>query len=499
MRIYNTLTQQKEPFTTREPGKAGIYVCGPTTYDYSHIGHARCYVVYDVLVRHLRSSGLNVQFVRNVTDVDDKILNRSKERGESPLELSKRFFEAYVEDMRRLGNLDPDVQPKVSEHIPEIIALIERLIERGAAYASSGDVYFHVPAFPDYGKLSHRKLDDMLAGASGRVDGAESDVKKHPFDFALWKGTTDSDGTSWDSPWGRGRPGWHIECSAMSTKYLGETFDLHGGGLDLVFPHHENEIAQSEAASGLPYVRTWMHNGFVQVNKEKMSKSLNNFFGIREVFSHVEPEAVRYALLTMHYRAPFNLEWNNDDAGTLQGFPQFEEAERRLEYIYSTRQRLEALPDARIIDADEPVPSELGSYAERVTGALDDDLNTPIALAHTAELLSATNNLCDRAMAKKGKVPSTWVAAAKTGLAHLAAVLGLGSDDPEAFITRVRDRRAQALGIDPNFVTERIAARTLARQEKDYALSDSIRDELAKQGVELLDGVGGTNWRLSAN
>src|SRR5690606_33680689 len=216
--------------------------------------------------------------------------------------------------MRRLGNIAPDVEPKVSEHVDDVIALIARLIERGAAYEADGDVYFHVPAFREYGKLSHRQLDDMLAGASGRLDDAEATKKKHPFDFALWKGTN-SEVASWPSPWGRGRPGWHIECSAMSSKYLGETFDLHGGGLDLVFPHHENEIAQSEAASGKPYVKTRMHNGFVQVNKEKMSKSLGNFFGIREVFRHVEPEAVRYALLTMHYRAPFNLEWHNDAAG----------------------------------------------------------------------------------------------------------------------------------------------------------------------------------------
>ncbi len=498
MRIYNTLTQEKEPFTTQEPGRAGVYVCGPTTYDYSHIGHARCYVVYDVLVRHLRSLGTKVTFVRNVTDVDDKILNRAKERGESPLELSERFRQAYVTDMHRLGNLDPDVEPKVSEHIPEIISLIERLIEKGAAYAAGGDVYFHVPAFRDYGKLSHRNLDDMLAGASGRVDDADKGRKKHPFDFALWKGTTDET-ASWLSPWGRGRPGWHIECSAMSSKYLGETFDLHGGGLDLVFPHHENEIAQSEAASGQQYVKTWMHNGFVQVNKEKMSKSLGNFFGIREVFKHAEPEALRYALLTMHYRAPFNLEWDNDADGQVQGFPQFEEAERRLEYVYTTRKRLATLPENRIVDLAEDVPTELANYSTGVREALDDDLNTPTALAHTSELLSATNNLCDRAMAKKGKVPATWVAAATTGFETLANVLGLGADDPDEFILRVRDRRAQSLGLDVEHIQRRIDDRTQARKDKDYAQSDAIRDELAALGVEILDRADETSWRLQSN
>jgi cysteinyl-tRNA synthetase len=498
MRIYNTLSQQKEPFSTREQGKAGIYVCGPTTYDYSHIGHARCYVVYDVLVRFLRSTGIDVTFVRNVTDVDDKILNRAKERNESPLELSERFRQAYVEDMRRLGNIDPDVEPKVSEHIDDIVQLIQRLIDRDAAYAAGGDVYFHVPAFKEYGKLSHRNLDDMQAGASGRVDDAEHSLKKHPFDFALWKRAEGED-TAWDSPWGKGRPGWHIECSAMSTKYLGETFDLHGGGLDLVFPHHENEIAQSEAASGHQYVRTWMHNGFVQVNKEKMSKSLGNFFGVREVFKHVEPEAMRYALLTMHYRAPFNLEWANDESGQVQGFPQFEEAERRLEYIYTTRARLVSLPEARVVALDEPVPGEIGTYAQKVTTALDDDLNTPIALAHTAELLSAVNNLCDRAMAKKGKAPASWVAAASGAFACLSSVLGLGADEPALFLGRVRDRRARALGIDLTRVQQRIDDRDQARKDKDYALGDAIRDELAKLGVEVLDAPEGTTWKLQTN
>ncbi len=498
MQIYNTLTQKKEPFVPRDSGKAGVYVCGPTVYDYSHIGHARCYVIYDVLVRHLRNSGLDVTFVRNVTDVDDKIIKRAAENSEPALELAERFRKAYVEDMHRLGNLDPDVEPKVSDHMGDIIALIGRLIEKGAAYESGGDVYFHVPNFAEYGKLSHRKLDDMQAGASGRTEDNEKGRKRHPFDFALWK-KAEANQTNWPSPWGPGRPGWHIECSAMSTKYLGESFDLHGGGLDLVFPHHENEIAQSEAASGKPYVRTWMHNGFVVVNKEKMSKSLGNFFGVREVFRHVEPEAMRYALLTMHYRAPFNLEWANDDSGQVQGFPQFDEAERRLGYVYTTLERLAALPEQRMAELNEPIPAPIEQYVARLREALDDDLNTSVALAHTSELLSAINHLCDRAMAKKGKAPKSWVDAARAALAEMTKLLGLGHDDPAAFIRRVRDRRAQSLGIDIDAVEKRINDRTQARKDKDYALSDTIRDELAAKGVELLDGPEGTTWRLVTN
>lgn len=498
MHLYNTLTQHDEPFQTRDPGKASIYVCGPTTYDYAHIGHARSCITYDVLVRHLRRSGLEVTFVRNVTDVDDKILKRAQERGQSPLELSEYFRQAYVDDMHRLGNLDPDFEPKVSDHIAEIIALIERLIERGAAYASHGDVYFHVPSYPEYGKLSHRQLADLQTGASGRVEDAEQGRKRHPADFALWKGSEEGE-ILWDSPWGRGRPGWHIECSAMSSKYLGEDFDLHGGGLDLVFPHHENEIAQSEAATGKCYARTWMHNGFVQVNKEKMSKSLGNFFGVREVFQHVEPEALRYALLTVHYRAPFNLEWNTDDAGRLLGFPQFEEAERRLEYVYTTRQRLDSIPADRIKPTEEPVASELTEYEQRVRKVLDDDLNTPAALALTSELLSTSNQLCDRALAKKGTIVEGNLLAARAAFEALTQILGLGGDDPDAFLQRVRDRRALALGLDLAQVQRRIDDRTAARHNKDWTMADAIRDELARQGVELLDGAHGTGWRLQVN
>ncbi|HEX2675872.1 MAG TPA: cysteine--tRNA ligase, partial [Polyangiales bacterium] len=324
LRLHNTLSGQVEVFEPREPGKAGVYVCGPTVYDYAHIGHMRVNVVYDVLVRHLRASGLAVKYVRNVTDIDDKIIKRAAELGEEPGALARRFTDAYAEDTAKLFCALPDVEPKVTEHLDEIRTLVTRLIEKRSAYVVEGDVYFDVQSFPGYGKLSHRKIDDLELGASGRV-GDEEKRKKHPADFALWKSAKPGE-PSWPSPWGPGRPGWHIECSAMCTKHLGESFDLHGGGLDLVFPHHENEIAQSEAASGQPLSRMWVHNGFIEVNKEKMSKSLGNFFTARECFRVVEPEALRYFMLTTHYRAPLSLDWTLDDKGQVTGFPQIEEA-----------------------------------------------------------------------------------------------------------------------------------------------------------------------------
>ena len=295
IRLYDTLSSEKKPFETQEEGKAKIYVCGPTVYDFAHLGHARCYIVYDVLIRHLRASGLDVKYVRNITDIDDKILKRAAENDEEPAALAERFTEAFQNDMTTLGCLVPDVEPKVSEHLEQIFAMVQTLIDKGHAYVSDGDVYFAVETFDGYGKLSHRDLSKSEAGASGRVDDEQAKRKKHPADFALWKSAAEG-ARGWDSPWGHGRPGWHIECSAMSTTHLGETLDLHGGGLDLVFPHHENEIAQSEAATGKPFSRHWVHNGFVEVDKEKMSKSLGNFFTARQLFDRVEPEAIRILL-----------------------------------------------------------------------------------------------------------------------------------------------------------------------------------------------------------
>jgi cysteinyl-tRNA synthetase len=492
--LYNTLTSKKEVFTPQDPSNARIYVCGPTVYDHAHLGHARCYVVYDVLVRHLRASGQKLTYARNITDIDDKILARSRETGESPGELTKRFTQSFHDDMAALGCVPPDVEPRVSDHLAEIVSLIERLIEDGAAYAKDGDAYFRVRSFPEYGKLSHRTLTSLLEGASGRLEESEQRKKEDPADFALWKGAPENE-WGWKSPWGHGRPGWHIECSAMSMKHLGETLDLHGGGLDLVFPHHENEIAQSEAATHKLYARHWMHNGFVEVDKTKMSKSLGNFFTAREVFTRHEPEAIRFAMLTVHYRSPLNLDWTLDDAGHVSGFPIFEEAEKRIEYLYMTRERLASIDPARIA-AEGEVPAPIASFPADLKAALDDDLNTAVAIAVTSEMLKQVNELVEGTKRKKGTAPQAAIVAATRALDALALELGIGGQDPAAFLLRIRDRRAKVRGISSEDVERKIRERREARDSKDFARADALRNELVALEVELMDGPTGTTWRI---
>lgn len=445
LQIHNTLTAKKELFEPNETGRARIYVCGPTVYDYAHIGHVRCYVVFDVLVRHLRESGLQVTYARNITDIDDKIINRAAQTGEPPLQLARRFADEFHADMAEVGVLPADIEPRVSDHLPEIFALIGRLLEKGAAYQADGDVYFSVRDFPGYGKLSRRSLSELAFGASGRVSDAEAQRKRDPADFALWKSAKPGE-LSWPSPWGDGRPGWHIECSAMSMRYLGESFDLHGGGLDLIFPHHENEIAQSEAATGKILARYWMHNGFIEVAKEKMSKSLGNFFTARQCFKLVEPEALRYFVLTVHYRSPLNLDWTVDASGQVTGFPQVEEAERRVEYIYETRRRLQNISSENIDPTSAP-PLALAEFGARLREALDDDLNMPTALAVTADFLKQVNELAEPTGKKRARIGKAALEAAQSGFGQLERVLGLGGQNPAAFLTRVRGRRAKRRGL----------------------------------------------------
>ncbi|MBN8612278.1 MAG: cysteine--tRNA ligase [Deltaproteobacteria bacterium] len=492
--LYDTMTAKKQPFAPAEPGKARIYVCGPTVYDYAHVGHARCYVIYDVLARHLRARGVELKYVRNITDVDDKIVHRAKERGETPTELAARFTTHFHEDMRALGNVDPDVEPTVSGHIPEIVAFVEGLIEKGHAYAVDGDVYFHVPSFEGYGKLSHRPVEALVEGASGRLSDEETKRKKHPADFALWKGQ-DADAWGWASPWGHGRPGWHIECSAMCNKHCGATLDLHGGGLDLVFPHHENEVAQSEAGNRAPLSRHWMHNGFVEVDKEKMSKSLGNFFTARELFTRYAPESMRYAMMTVHYRSPLNFDVTLDDAGHVMGFPLFDESEKRLEYLYETRERLASIDPSRIV-AEGVVPDGIATFGASLGTALDDDLNMPQALAALSELLKAVNELVEGTRRKKGTAPAPALEAATAAFDLLGRELGLGLANAPMFLRALRDKRTKARGITDADVESRIAARKAARDGKDFGKADQLRDELVAMGVELMDGPTGTTWRI---
>jgi len=457
LQIYNSLTKKKEAFTPIEPGKVRMYVCGMTVYDYCHIGHARVLVVFDMVVRYLRARGYEVTYVRNVTDIDDKIIQRANENGESIDALTGRFIAAMHEDADALGVQRPDQEPRATRHIGDIVAMTAALIERGFAYAAAnGDVYYRVRRFPHYGQLSGKSLDDLQVGARVEADEAKDD----PLDFVLWKAAKPGE-PAWDSPWGRGRPGWHIECSAMSTCCLGNHFDIHGGGLDLQFPHHENEIAQSEGATGETFVNLWMHNGFVRVNEEKMSKSLGNFFTIREVLKHYDPEVVRYFILASHYRSPLNY---SDDS--------LEQGKAALTRLYTA---LKDLPE---------VAAPTGSDAERrFQAAMDDDFNSPVAVSVLFDLAHDINKLRGGNEAQ----------AASQGalLRKLSGILGILQRRPEDFFKS----GAPADGLSNEAIDSLIQQRLAARAAKNWAESDRIRDELKARGVLLEDAKGGTTWR----
>lgn len=477
LKVYNTRTRNKEPFKPIEDGKVGLYVCGVTVYDRCHIGHARAYVAFDVIQRFLRNRGYDVTYVRNFTDVDDKIIKRANERGESVEELTDRYIAAFHEDMAALGVAVADVEPRVTGHIDEIIAMVQRIVERGHGYVVDGDVYYDIQTYPGYLGLSGRKLDDMQAGASERM-GAEKKTR-HPMDFALWKAAKPGE-PSWDSPWGPGRPGWHIECSTMSAKYLGDVFDIHGGGADLIFPHHENERAQSWAATGQEFVNYWMHNGFVNVDSEKMSKSLGNFFTIRDVIDRFHPESLRYFLLTVHYRSPINF---NDLA--------ISEAENRVEYLYEGIQTAQSWLEKR---PSGPNSAEVASLMERFVQVMDDDFNGAAALGILAEEARALND----ALAEKGKAPekSERIATFLSAILEQGRVLGLCERDPAETLCGIQARKVARRGLDVSVVDDLINQRTLARQNKDFARSDAIRDELAVLGVSVMDTPEGTKWKV---
>ena len=451
--LYNTLTREKEVFAPLDPKNVRLYVCGPTVYDFAHIGNARPVVVFDTLFRLLRHTygAAHVTYVRNITDIDDKIMEAAKESGETIAQVTTRTAKAYHDDMGALGALAPTKEPRATEFVPQMVALMEVLVAKGFAYAAEGHVLFNVPAMPDYGRLSRRSLDDMIAGA--RVEVAP--YKKHPADFVLWKPST-PDQPGWDSPWGRGRPGWHIECSAMSGTLLGQVFDIHGGGIDLIFPHHENEIAQSRCAHGTPLMaRVWMHNGFVQVNGQKMSKSLGNYFTVHELLEEGHRgEAIRLALLSSHYRQPTDI--------TLDGI---KEAKAQLDRFYG------ALQKHADVAAEPEAPMHL-------LAALADDLNTPLAIAEMHELLSRLNKAGDGAEIRK----------AKSALLAGGQLLGLLQSEPTAWL-RAAD------GVDAAAIEAQIEARKAARKARNFAEADRIRDTLAAQGIILEDGPQGTSWK----
>jgi len=453
--LYNTLSRSKEPFTPLHKGRVGMYVCGPTVYDFAHIGNARPVVVFDVLFRLLKMLYSEVTYVRNITDVDDKIIKAAVENGEPIEVLTERTTKAFHDDMAALGALAPDQEPRATEHIKQMIAMIEALVKNGHAYEAKGQVLFHVPSMADYGQLSRCNREETIAGA--RVEVAS--YKKDPADFLLWKPSTD-DQPGWDSPWGRGRPGWHIECSAMSTEILSETFDIHGGGLDLVFPHHENEIAQSRCAQpDGGFAQVWLHNGYLMVEGEKMSKSLDNFYTVHDLLDEFPGEAIRLTLLKTHYRQPLDF----TKAGIV-------EAKRELNGFYGALRNVAHLPKL----STKPGPESLVW--------LLDDLNTPLTISYLHSCLRVLNGAVD----DESKV------AAKTNLLLSSEMLGLLQQDPEDWF---RWAPASAAEIDEVEIEAQIEKRNQARAHKKFAESDRIRDELAEAGVVLEDGVGGTTWR----
>lgn len=459
MKIYNTLTNRKEEFVPIEEGKVRIYVCGPTVYNFFHIGNARPFVVFDTLRRYFKYRGYDVKFVQNFTDVDDKIINRAREEGITAPEVSEKYIKEYYDDAGALNVIKADVHPKVSEHIPEIIDFVQTLIDKGYAYEADGDVYYSTRKFDDYGKLSGQNIDDLESGA--RI--AIGEVKKDPLDFALWKARKSPDEIAWDSPWGMGRPGWHIECSTMSRKHLGETIDIHGGGQDLQFPHHENEIAQSEACNGVPFAHYWMHNGYITIDGKKMSKSLNNFFTVRDIRQQYSGDVIRFFLLAGHYRSPINFSDTLMEQAK-QGYDRIANAKETLSFLAGSGSNGAEKMD----DAEKTKLEALGKYREQFIEAMDDDLNTADGISAIFDLVSEIN------IDVKDGASKEFAAEALKLINELSDVLGIFAQDEEE--DGIGDE-LQAL----------IDERQAARKEKNWAKADEIRDKLAAMGITLKD------------
>jgi cysteinyl-tRNA synthetase len=486
--IYNTLTGKKEDFVPLQEKKVGMYVCGVTVYDLCHIGHARSAIVFDTIYRYLRYRGYDVTFVRNFTDIDDKIIRRANEEGVDCNTIAGKYIEEFNIDMGRLGLEKPSLEPKATEHIPEMIQLISTLIQKGVAYQSGGDIFFSVEKFREYGKLSKRNLEEMQAGARVEIDGK----KENPLDFALWKASKPGE-PFWESPWGKGRPGWHIECSVMSQKYLGETFDIHGGGRDLTFPHHENEIAQSEAATGKPFVRYWMHNGFVNINKEKMSKSLGNILTIKEILEDWHPEVLRLFFLSHHYRSP--VDYAEDS---------FLESKSGLDRFYHTLNAVQeelkkpALPGLKKVEFSviENVRKAIESFPFQLEEAMDDDFNTAQALGYFFDLQRSLNSLLD---ISKGHPTEEIVLILKQGLDHFFLkgwIFGLFREDPQNYLNQQKKEGLKKLNLTEDEILKFIGERNRSRKEKDYKRADEIRTDLFSKGIVLEDTPSSTNWKL---
>jgi cysteinyl-tRNA synthetase len=488
LRIYNTLTSKKEDFVPLRDKKVGMYVCGVTVYDLCHIGHARSAIVFDTIYRYLRYRGYDVTFIRNFTDVDDKIIKRANEEGVDCNTIARKYIEEFNIDMGRLGLEKPSVEPKATEHIPEMIQLISTLMQKGVAYQGGGDIFFSVEKFREYGKLSKRNLEEMQAGARVEID----EKKENPLDFALWKASKPGE-PSWESPWGKGRPGWHIECSVMSQKFLGETFDIHGGGRDLIFPHHENEIAQSEAATGKTFTKYWIHNGFVNINKEKMSKSLGNFLTIKEILRDWHPEVLRLFFLSHHYRSPVDYTEGS-----------FNEAKLGLDRFYNTFNAVQeelkkpALSGLKKVDfsTTENLQKVIESFQSRFEEAMDDDFNTAQALGYFYDLQRSLNSLMD---ISKGHPTEEMVLLLKQGLDHFSSkgwVFGLFREDPQNYLDQQKKEGLKKLKLTEDEIHKFILERNQARKEKNFKRADEVRSTLLTKGIVLEDTPSGTNWKL---
>ena len=473
MRIYNTLSRSKEEFRPVTAGQVKMYVCGPTVYDSSHVGHARSVVVFDVVVRYLRAKDYQVDYVRNFTDVDDKIIQRANDVGMDPIQLAEKYIAEFHHDMDALHVLRADHEPRVTEHVDDIIAIVEDLLAKNMAYVADGDVFYAVDHFADYGKLSGRKLEEMVAGSRIEINTS----KRNPFDFVLWKAAKAGE-PSWPSPWGPGRPGWHIECSAMSRRFLGQTFDIHGGGKDLIFPHHENEIAQSEAANGKPFARYWMHNGFVNINNEKMSKSLNNFLMVKDILKTYDPETVRLFLLSSHYRSPIDFSDQN-----------LKSSDKALEKLYALVERLD-----READIDAMVVHEApGEWWTAFCEAMDDDFNTAKGIGILFNLVKETNRLLDENDDGRN---GARLLALSADLMRMSRILGILQQTWRAFSEARSAGQLEGMALSPQAIDALIAERTAARKAKNWQRADEIRDQLQAAGILLEDKADGTHWKV---